>query len=308
MRGVVKGLRQNQRPRLAARLTRALVVLSLLPFAFLLLPSRASAQYAQPPVGPRPTGKSDEVLKQVGIEQRLDNQIPLDLAFRDESGREVRLGEYFKGDKPVVLTLVYYECPMLCNQVLNGVVGTLGAMTFTPGKEFEVVTVSFDPREGPELAAKKKETYLKRYRRENAGVGWHFLTGDKASIDALSESVGFRYVWDEESKQFAHASAIMVATPRGRLSHYFYGIEYSPKDLRLALVEASEGKIGSPVDALILYCYHYDPATGRFAPVMAVLRVAGVLTVLGLAALVYYLTRRARRKGERWEEEINVGV
>jgi protein SCO1/2 len=191
---------------------------------------------------------------------------------------------------------------------LNGFVGTLGAMTFTPGKEFEVVTVSFDPREGPELAAKKKETYLKRYRRENVEVGWHFLTGDKASIDALSESVGFRYVWDEESKQFAHASAIMVATPRGRLSHYFYGIEYSPKDLRLALVEASEGKIGSPVDALILYCYHYDPATGRFAPVMAVLRVAGLLTVLGLAALVYYLTRRARRKEERWEEEINVGV
>jgi protein SCO1/2 len=268
----------------------------------------AFAQYAQPPVGPRPTGKSDEVLKQVGIEQRLDNQIPLDLAFRDESGREVRLGEYFRGDKPVVLTLVYYECPMLCNQVLNGFVGTLGAMTFTPGKEFEVVTVSFDPREGPELAAQKKETYLKRYRRENAGLGWHFLTGDKASIDALSESVGFRYVWDDESKQFAHASAIMVATPRGRLSHYFYGIEYSPKDLRLALVEASEGKIGSPVDALILYCYHYDPATGRFAPVMAVLRVAGLLTVLGLAALVYYLSRRARRKDERWEEEINVGV
>jgi protein SCO1/2 len=259
-------------------------------------------------VGPRPTGKSDEVLKQVGIEQRLDNQIPLDLTFRDESGREVKLGEYFRGDKPVLLTLVYYECPMLCNQVLNGVVGTLGAMTFTPGKEFEVVTVSFDPREGPELASKKKESYLKRYRRENAGVGWHFLTGDKASIDALSESVGFRYVWDEQSKQFAHASAIMVATPKGKLSHYFYGIEYSPKDLRLALVEASEGKIGSPVDALILYCYHYDPATGRFAPVMAVLRVAGVLTVLGLAALVYYLTRRTRRRDERWEEEINVGV
>jgi protein SCO1/2 len=280
---------------------------------FLLLTAHCSlltafAQYAQPPVGPRPTGKSDEVLKQVGVEQRLGNQIPLDLAFRDESGREVRLGEYFKGDKPVVLTLVYYECPMLCSQVLNGVVGTLGAMTFTPGKEFEVVTVSFDPREGPELAAKKKETYLKRYRRENAGVGWHFLTGDKASIDALSESVGFRYVWDDESKQFAHASAIMVATPRGRLSHYFYGIEYSPKDLRLALVEASEGKIGSPVDALILYCYHYDPATGRFAPVMAVLRVAGVLSVLGLAALLYYLTRRARRKEESWEEELNVGV
>ena len=280
---------------------------------FLLLAAHCSqltalAQYAQPPVGPMPTGKSDEVLKQVGIEQRLNNQIPLDLTFRDESGREVKLGEYFRGDKPVLLTLVYYECPMLCNQVLNGVVGTLEAVTFTPGKEFEVVTVSFDPREGPELAAKKKETYLKRYRREGAGEGWHFLTGDKDSIDRLANSVGFKYVWDEQSKQFAHASAIMVATPQGRLSHYFYGIEYSPKDLRLALVEASEGKIGSPVDTLILYCYHYDPATGRFAPVMAVLRMAGVLTVLGLAALIYYLTRRTRRKEEGWEEEINVGV
>jgi protein SCO1/2 len=304
MKGLVKGLGQNCGAGLAARLTRALAVLLLLPFAFLLLPSRASAQYAQPPVGPMPTGKSDAVLKQVGIDQRLNNQIPLDLAFRDESGREVRLGDYFKNGKPVVLTLVYYECPMLCNQVLNGVVGTLEAVTFTPGKEFEIVTVSFDPREGPELAAKKKETYLKRYRREGAGAGWHFLTGDKDSIERLSESVGFRYVWDEQSNQFAHASAIMVATPQGRLSHYFYGIDYSPKDLRLALVEASEGRIGSPVDTLILYCYHYDPATGRFAPVMAVLRAAGVLTVFGLAALLYFLTRRTRRR----EEEINVGV
>jgi protein SCO1/2 len=279
----------------------------LLTFAFCLLPSRASAQYAQPPVGPRPTGKSDAVLKQVGIDQRLNNQVPLDLTFRDESGREVKLGDYFKNGKPVVLTLVYYECPMLCNQVLNGIVGTLEALTFTPGKEFEIVTVSFDPREGAELAAKKKETYLKRYRRENAGLGWHFLTGDKASIDALSESVGFRYVWDEESKQFAHGSAIMVATPQGRLSHYFYGIDYSPKDLRLALVEASKGTIGSPVDELILYCYHYDPSTGKFAPVMAVLRAAGVLTVFALAALIIFLVRRTRRNEERWDEEIKVG-
>jgi len=255
-----------------------------------------------------PTGKSDEVLKQVGIDQRLNNQVPLDLTFRDESGREVKLGEYFKPGKPVLLTLVYYECPMLCNQVLNGVVGTLDAVTFTPGKEFEVVTVSFDPREGPELAAKKKETYLKRYRREGADAGWHFLTGDKDSIDKLANSVGFRYVWDEQSQQFAHASAIMVITPEGKLSHYFYGIEYSPKDLRLALVEASKGEIGSPVDALVLYCYHYDPATGRFAPVMAVLRAAGVLTVFGVAALMYYLTRRTRRRDEHWEEEINADV
>jgi protein SCO1/2 len=279
---------------------------------FLLLTAYCSpltvfAQYAQPPVGPMPTGNSTEVLKKVGIDQRLDSQLPLELRFRDEAGRDVRLGDYFKNGKPVVLTLVYYECPMLCNQVLNGAVGTFQALPFTAGREFEVVTVSFDPREGPELAAKKKETYLKRYRREGAAEGWHFLTGDKESIDALAQATGFRYVWDDESKQFAHASAIMVATPEGRLSHYFYGIEYSPKDLRLALVEASSGKIGSPVDALILYCYHYDPSTGRFAPVMAVLRAAGVLTVAGVVALLLFLRRRTRQRAERWEEEIGVG-
>jgi protein SCO1 len=293
-----KGWRRRERPG------RRVYAAGLLLFAFCLLAAAtARGQYAQPPVGPVPTGNSTEVLKKVGIEQKLNSQIPLDLSFRDEEGREVRLGDYFRNGKPVVLTLVYYECPMLCNQVLNGVVGTLQALSFTPGREFEVVTVSFDPREGPELAAKKKETYLKRFGREGAGEGWHFLTGDKASIDALAQSVGFRYVWDDESQQFAHASAIMVATPEGRLSHYFYGIEYSPKDLRLALVESSKGQIGTPVDELILYCYHYDPATGRFAPVMAVLRAAGVLTVFGVVALIVFLVRLTRRK----EEEIKVG-
>ncbi|HYY96826.1 MAG TPA: SCO family protein [Pyrinomonadaceae bacterium] len=287
---------------------RRVYVVGFLLFAFCLLAAAsARGQYAQPPVGPVPTGNSTEVLKKVGIEQKLNSQIPLDLSFRDETGREVRLGEYFRSGKPVVLTLVYYECPMLCNQVLNGMVGTLQALSFTPGREFEVVTVSFDPREGPELAARKKETYLKRFGRAGAGEGWHFLTGDKDSIDRLAQSVGFRYVWDEQSKQFAHASAIMVATPEGRLSHYFYGIEYSPKDLRLALVEASKGSIGSPVDELILYCYHYDPSTGKFAPVMAVLRAAGVLTVFALAALIIFLVRRTRRNAERWDEEIKVG-
>ena len=258
-------------------------------------------------MGPVPTGNSNEVLKKVDIEQRLGNQIPLDLKFRDESGREVRLAEYFAKGKPVALTLVYYECPMLCNQVLNGAVGAFQGLSFTAGKEFEVVTVSFDSRERPELAAKKKETYLRRYKREGAEEGWHFLTGDKASIDALAESVGFRYVWDEPSQQFAHASAVMVATPQGRLSHYFYGIDYAPRDLRLALVEASEGKIGSPVDSLLLFCYHYDPAAGRFAPVMGVLRVAGVLTVAGLVAFILYLRRKSKRREEVWEQELSVG-
>ncbi|MFL6332813.1 MAG: SCO family protein [Pyrinomonadaceae bacterium] len=291
----------------AELLRRVLTAVGLLLLAAYCSPPAALGQYAQPPVGPVPTGKSTEVLKQVNIEQRLGNQIPLDLKFRDESGREVRLGEYFAKGRPVALTLVYYECPMLCNQVLNGAVGAFQALSFTAGKEFEVVTVSFDPREGPELAAKKKETYLRRYKREGAEAGWHFLTGDKASIDALADSVGFRYAWDEQSQQFAHASAVMVATPSGRLSHYFYGIDYAPKDLRLALVEASEGKVGSPVDSLLLFCYHYDPASGRFAPVMGVLRAAGVLTVLGVVALILYLVRKTKRREESWEQELSVG-
>jgi protein SCO1 len=286
---------------------RALFAACLLLLAAYCPRQAALAQYAQPPVGPMPTGNSTEVLKKVGIDQRLNEQVPLDLRFRDESGREVRLAEYFGKGRPVVLTLVYYECPMLCNQVLNGAVGAFQGLQFSAGKEFEVVTVSFDEREGPELAARKKETYLRRYRREGSEAGWHFLTGDKASVEALARAVGFRYVWDEQSQQFAHASALMVATPSGRLSHYFYGIDYPPRDLRLALVEASEGKVGSPVDAMLLYCYHYDPATGRFAPVMGVLRAAGVLTVAGVVALLLYLRRKTRRREERWDEEIKAG-
>lgn len=286
---------------------RGLPAAGLLLLAACWLTPAAVAQYAQPPVGPRPTGNSTEVLQKVGIDQRLDEQIPLDLRFRDETGREVALAEYFSKGKPVVLTLVYYECPMLCNQVLNGAVGAFQGLGFTVGKEYEVVTVSFDDREGPELAARKKETYLRRYRRAGAEAGWHFLTGDKASVEALARATGFRYVWDEESKQFAHASALMVATPSGRLSHYLYGIDFPPKDLRLALVEASEGKIGSPVDALLLYCYHYDPVSGRFAPVMGVLRAAGVLTVFGVVALLLYLRRKTRAAEGRWDEEIKAG-
>jgi protein SCO1/2 len=286
---------------------RLVTAVGLLLLAAGCAPPAVFGQYAQPPKGPMPTGKSNEVLKQVDIRQRLGNQIPLDLKFRDEAGREVRLAEYFAKGKPVALTLVYYECPMLCNQVLNGAVGAFQGLSFTAGEEFEVVTVSFDPREGPELAAKKKEGYLRRYKREGAERGWHFLTGDKASIDALADAVGFRYVWDDQSEQFAHASAVMVATPQGKLSHYFYGIEYAPKDLRLAFVEASEGRVGSPVDALLLFCYHYDPAAGRFAPVMGVLRAAGVLTVAGVVALIIYLVRKSRRREEEWEQEVGVG-
>lgn len=285
-------------------------------FCLLLLAAPARAQYGRPPESSLPQGGTPNVLKQVEIEQRLNEQVPLDALFRDETGREVRLGEYFREGRPVVLALVYYECPLLCNQVLNGLTGTLQAMKFTPGREFNIVIVSFDERERAELAARKKETYLKRYGREGAGEGWHFLTGDKASIERLSQAVGFKFVWDEKSKQFAHASAIMVATPAGRLSHYFYGIEYSPKDLRLSLVEASEGRIGSPVDKLILYCFHYDPTVGGYAPVvMNIVRLAGVATVLAILALLFML-RRYRRAGgndggdaeaDNMGESVNVG-
>lgn len=272
----------------------------------------ASAQYGRPPESSLPRGGTPEVLKSVSIEQKLNEQVALDAVFRDEAGREVRLADYFGRGKPVVLALVYYECPMMCNQILNALSGSLVAVSFTAGVEFEVVTVSFDAREGPELAARKKATYMKRYGRDGADSGWHFLTGTQESIDRLTKSVGFNYVWDEQSKQFAHSSAIMVATPEGRLSHYFYGIDYAPKELRLALVEASSGKIGSPVDQLVLFCYHYDPVTGKFAPVMNVVRAAGVLTVLGLVALVVVLRRKTRGgggggAGERWDAEIDTG-
>ena len=267
----------------------------------------ASAQYGRPPQSTMPQGGTPEVLKQVGIEQRLGGQLPLDAVFRDEAGREVHLGEFFERDRPVILSLVYYECPMLCNQILNGMVSSFEGMNFSAGKEFEVVTVSFDPTERPELAARKKGTYLKRYGREGAAAGWHFLTGDKAEIDKVAGAAGFGYVWDERSKQFAHGSAIMVATPAGRLSHYFYGIDYAPRDLKLALVEASAGKVGSPVDQLMLYCYHYDPTTGKFAPVMAVMRAAGAATVAGLVFLVLALRRRRDGDAGRWGGESKAG-
>jgi protein SCO1/2 len=238
-------------------------------------------------------------LQNVGLDQKLNEQIPLDLEFLDETGRTVKLREYF-GTKPVILSLVFYECPMLCNQVLNGLVGSLKAQSFTAGQEFDVLTVSFDPREGPELARAKKLSYMQRYQRPGAEKGWHFLTGDQKSIEALTRAVGFRYYYDAQTNQFAHASGIMVLTPEGRLARYFYGIDYAPKDLRLALVESSAGKIGSPVDQLLLYCYHYDPVTGRYGPVVInIIRLGGLLTIAGVALLLFFLRRRARRQRDR---------
>jgi protein SCO1/2 len=251
---------------------------------------------ARPESGPVSTGLPT-VLKNVGIDQRLDEQIPLDAVFKDEQGRDVRLGQFFKG-KPVVLSLVYYTCPMLCNQVLNGMMGSFRQVSFNIGEQFDVVTVSFDPRETPELAAAKKITYVKAYNRPGTEASWHFLTGDEANIKRLTEAVGFRYVWDEQTKQYAHASGIMILTPDGKLARYFYGIEYPPRDLRLGLVEASQNKIGTPVDALMLYCYHYDPATGKYgAVVMNIMRLAGGATVFLIVGLLLVLRKRGNRAG-----------
>jgi protein SCO1/2 len=205
-----------------------------------------------------------EALMEVALEQRLDEMIPLDLTFRDEDGREVRLGEYF-GEKPVVLTLVYYECPMLCTLVLNGLITSMRPLEFDIGDQFDVVTISIDPEETPDLGAEKKATHLEQYGREGAEEGWHFLTGAQESISALAEAVGFKYFYDPESDEFAHASGIIVLTPEGRLARYFYGVEYSTRDLRFALMEASENRIGTVVDQMILYCYSYDPETGTYA-------------------------------------------
>ena len=232
------------------------------------------------------------MLEDVGIDQKLDSQLPLDLVFKDESGASVRLGDYF-GKKPIVLSLVYFNCPMLCNQVLNGLTGSMDTLSFDIGKEFEVVTVSFDPRETSELARDKKDTYIKWYKRPGAAEGWHFLTGDKHEIDKLAAAVGFRYRYDPATNQFAHASGIMLATPEGKLARYFYGIEYAPRDLKLGLIEASENKIGSPVDKLLLYCYHYDPASGKYGPVvMKLIRLGGAATMIGFVAMVFWMRRR----------------
>ena len=235
-------------------------------------------------------------LKGVGIDQRLDAQLPLNLNFKEESGREVPLSTFFQSKKPVVLALVYYRCPMLCSEILNGLAGALKAVSLNPGKDFEVVAVSFDPKDTPEIAGEKKQSYLRRYNRPNTANGWHFLCGDEANIKALTDAVGFHYTYDAKTDQYAHASAVMIVTPEGHLSKYFYGIEYSPRDLRLGLVEASNGKIGTPVDQILLFCFHYDPATGKYgALTMTSLRIVGALFAMICGAFLFVAFRRDAR-------------
>jgi protein SCO1 len=240
-----------------------------------------------PPANVRPPG-----LKNVGIQQNLNQPLPLDLSFKDDLGRNVHLGDYF-GKKPVILSLVYFNCPMLCGEVLSGLERSLRMMTLDVGKDFDVLTISFDPKDTPEMAAKKKSEFLKRYKRPGGDQGWHFLVGQADAITALTHAVGFQYQYDEKSQQFAHATAIMIVTPDGKIAQYYYGVEYPPKDLRLGLVEASQGRIGNVVDELLLYCYHYDPAQGKYsATILRVLRLAGIVTMLSLGTLIFVMIRR----------------
>lgn len=259
--------------------------------AILLLAGAAWAQgmtqgMMSPPASMRPPG-----LKNVGIEQHLDEQIPPSLAFRDETGKAVELRDYF-GKKPMVLNLVYYQCPMLCGEVLSGLVSALRVLKFDVGKEFDVLTISFDPKETPEMATAKKAEFLKRYGRAGAENGWHFLTGPQSSIDALTKAAGFQYQYDPKTEQFGHATAIMVLTPEGKIAQYYYGVEFAPKDLRLGLVQASQNKIGTVVDEVLLYCYHYNPDTGKYGAIISrILKLAAGATMLVLGAFLIVMFR-----------------
>ncbi len=261
-----------------------------------------AAPAAAQPRGPMsvPPGKAAAeqipALREVGIDQKLDNTIPLTASFTDETGKDVTVGQYF-GSRPVVLALVYYECPMLCIQTLTGLSGSLEALAFNPGKEFELVVVSIDPGETPALAANSKKTFLKRYGRQGVEANVHFLTGREASIKQLADAVGFRYAYVRDIDQYAHPAAITVLTPEGRVSKYLFGIEFAPRDLRLSLVEAGGGKVGTVIDQALLFCYHYDPESGKYGfVIMNVVRFGAALTVVALAGSIVFALRRERRQ------------
>ena len=266
------------------RLTTGIVALLALSFS-------AAAQTIPDSVGKASSGLPKQ-LQNVGFEPQLNAQLPLDLTFRDESGRDVQLRQYF-GHKPVLLALVYYGCPMLCNQVEQGVVGSLKMLSFNAARDYEVVFVSFDARETPDMAAKKKAAALAHYGRPETASGWHFLTGKEEQIHALTSAANFRYSFDEKNNLFAHASGIMLFTPDGRISRYFYGVEYPSRDVRLGLVDASAGKIGTPIDHLLLFCFHYDPETARYsATILKIIRLGGILTIFSIVAGILIFRRR----------------
>jgi protein SCO1/2 len=270
--------------------------------AIVLLASSAFAQMMSKGITSPPANVRPPKLENVGIEQHLDGQVPTDIAFRDETGKNVKLGDYF-GRKPIILDLAYYNCTMLCGEVLLGLTGAMKMVSFNAGDEYDVIIVSFDPKDTPELAAAKKKEFVQRYGRPGAEQGLHFLTGQPDAINALTKAVGFQYQYDPRINQYAHATAIMVLTPQGKISRYFYGVDFPPKDLRLGLVEASQNKIGSPVDAILLYCYHYDPATGKYGAIVSnILRLGAALTILILGVMFFILfsmgpASAARRAG-----------
>lgn len=272
----------------------------------LFTPAQKNEHYNSPLYSPKYYDPSQgaangipDPLKKVGIEQRLGENLPLSAEFKDENGKIVKLGDYFGKGRPVIIALVYYECPMLCNQVLNGLTGSLKGVSFDAGKEFDVVAVSFDAKEfdKPELSKNKKVSYMERYGRPNTADGWHFLTGTQASIDAITEATGFKYEWDDKSDQFAHGSAIMIATPAGKLSRYFYGIDYAPRDVKLGIMESAESKVGTVADELMLYCFHYDPASGKYGfQILRVLRLTAIATLLGMGLMGFVFWRRNKSR------------
>ena len=265
-----------------------------LSLAVLALARPACAQGLAPDDAGDPAKARPGLLNQVGIDQRLNAQVPLNLVFNDETGREVQLGEFF-GKRPVILAMVYYECPMLCTQVLNGLVSALGVMNFDVGREFDVVAVSINPKETPGLAAQKKQVYLDRYKRPQSAAGWHFLTGKEENIKQLAAVVGFRYAYDPRIQQYAHGAGVEVLTPKGIISKYFYGIEFSARDIRFGVIEASDEHIGSPIDDVLLLCYHYDPSTGKYGTVaIDAVRIGGIATMLGLGTFVLVSLRKER--------------
>ena len=244
-----------------------------------------------------------EALQKVGIDQKLGDQLPLDAPVKDESGKDAKLGDYFKSGRPVIVAFVYYECPMLCNEVLNGLTGSLKGISLNAGKDFDVIAISFDARENdkPDLAKNKKASYMERYGRPGTENGWHFLTATQESIDKMTSAAGFKYQWDEKSQQFAHVGGVMITTPDAKLSRYFYGIDYAPSDLKFGLMDSAAEKIGNPAERLLLYCYHYDPASGKYGlAILRVMRAASVLTIAGIGAMLFIFWRR--NKGRQQEK------
>jgi len=290
-----------QRTRRTQRKRHVFTLVSLVSLVVIAVPASAAAQMTGTPAAGYkreagvPASARPAQLREIGFDQNLGQILPPDIPFTDEQGRPVHVGNYF-GARPVVLAFVYYDCPLLCMQVLNALASALDVLSLQPGKDFDVVTISFDPREKPPLAAAKKAAALQRYQRPGAAAAWHFLTGEQSAIERATRAAGFRYVWDERLKQFAHPTGIIVLTPEGHVARYLFGIEYGPRDLRFAIVDASAGRIGSPIDSFLLYCYHYDPMTGRYGLViMRAIRLAGAATVLALGTFIVVMVRRERR-------------